>query len=60
MVRLTHPAHLRGQMVTDVAQLVDLAAADDRVVEYLGDGCEGLGAVEDHDDRLRGVQAPVA
>ncbi len=40
VVRLAHPspdrsAHLLGQVVTHVPQLVDLAPTDDRLVEHL-------------------------
>ena len=54
-------AHLLGQVVTDVPDLVELAAGDHRVVEHLLDRRgERLGAVQDGQDRLGDVQAALA
>src|SRR4051812_1623324 len=45
-------------MILDVADLVELAAADHRVVEHLPDRRgQGFGAVQDGQDRLGDVQA---
>ena len=50
-----------GEPVRDVAELVELAALDDRVVEHLGDGAaQCLGAVEHDQDRPGHLQPAVA
>src|SRR3954471_20541723 len=47
-------------MILDIADLVELAAADHWMVEHLLDGCgQGFGAVQDGQDRLGDVQAAV-
>lgn len=58
-----HPRPLGlGQMVDDVLLFVDSAARDRGVVgEHVADRLgERLGAVEDEQDALRGVEAAVA
>ncbi len=55
------PTHLLGQVVLNVPQLVDLAPRDHRGVEDLLDRCrEGLGAVEDGQDRPGDIKAALA
>jgi len=50
-----------GQAVGDIAELVELAALDHRVVEHVGDrAAQGLGAVDHTQDRPGGVQATLA
>jgi hypothetical protein len=66
VVGATHPlgdggGHRVGQPVTEVAELVELAALDDRVVEHLGDGAaQRLGAVDHHQDRSGDLKATLA
>ena len=54
-------AHLLRQVVTNIPQLVQLTSGDHRVVEHLlGRRSEGLGTVQDSQDRLGDIQAPLA
>jgi hypothetical protein len=63
VVGATHPfgdggGHRVGQPVGDVAELVELAALDDRMVEHVQHGAvERLGAVDHHQDRPSDLQA---
>ena len=62
----THPlgdgrGHRVGQPVTDVAELVELAALDDRVVEHVEHrAAQRLGAVDHHQDRPGDLKATLA
>lgn len=59
--RLDRAAQPLGQVIPHVADLVELAALDHRLVEDLADGLgEGFGPVDDHQDRASGVQAALA
>jgi hypothetical protein len=65
VVGAPHPVGNRGpnvvrELVGDVAQLVQLAALHDRMVEHILDrAAQGLGAVDHHQDRAGDIQAPV-
>jgi hypothetical protein len=66
VVGATHPlgdggGHRVGQPVRDVAELVELAALDHRVVEHLQHrAAERLGAVDHHQDRPGHLQPTLA
>jgi hypothetical protein len=66
VVGATHPlgdggGHRVGQPVRDVAELVELAALDHRVVEHLEHhAAQRLGAVDHHQDRPGHLQPTLA
>ena len=52
--------HRVGQPVADIAELVELAALADRIVEHIQDrAAQGLGAVEHDQQRPGHLQAPL-